>query len=180
MTDSSPPEPQDAPSPDPDFPGGDEGRGAREGASEDAARGGAVRPTPVRAPRPVGGPPGRPTTPKPVRAGLERENVDPAGTLTSPEEVELEVGDATLTVRVRGRSRGRAGHGAADLLLLGFHRPDEDEPCRDALVVGQSLEALTPMELAAAWTRGREPRDPFEPSDLFPGTRRKRGGGRGR
>ena len=158
---------------------GSEKPGASGGASDDDARPEAKRPIPVRAPRPVREE-GRPTVPKPVRAGLSGS--PGSGGAGDPEvpEVELELPDETLAVRVRGRSRGHTSEGSANLLLLGFHRPDEDGPVREALVVGSSLEALSPLQLEAAWEKSREPRDPFRPSQLFPGTSRNRGRGRGR
>lgn len=123
----------------------------------------------------------RPTTPRPVRAGLGSDEPEAAPVaVVEPPEVTLELPDGELTVRVRGRSRGHTSQGVADLLLLGFHRAGEDEPAREALVVGRSLEALSRHELETAWRRSRESRDPFEPAELFPGTRRSRGRGRGR
>ncbi len=134
----------------------------------------AARPRPVR-PRPAG----EATTPKPVRAGLSGDDGPEGARLVDEPEVELELQEETLLVRVRGRSRGHTSQGSADLLLLGFHRADEEEPEREALVVGKTLEALTPRQLEAAWRAGRPPRDPFEETELFPETSRARGRGHG-
>lgn len=165
-------EKEPAPDPAQDEPGTpSEGEGAAEPQ--------VTRPIPVRPPTPVRRKVGRPTTPEPVRAGLEGDDAGGVGAV-EPLEVELELPDGVVTVRVRGRSRGHTSEGAADLLLLGFHRPGEEEAVREALVVGDSLEALSPAQLETAWERGREPRDPFEPSELFPDTSRSRGRGRGR
>jgi hypothetical protein len=134
-----------------------------------------TRPKPVR-PRPAG----RATTPKPVRAGLGGDaDAEPVGVVEDA-EAELHLDGETLVVRVRGRSRGHTSQGAADLLLLGFHRQAEEEPVRESLMVGDALEELTPLQLEAAWRSGRPPRDPFEETELFPETSRNRGRGRGR
>lgn len=124
---------------------------------------------------------GRPTTPKPVRAGLAGRRaveVDAAEALAGEGERSMEAGGETWTVRLRGRARGHVSRGVADLMLLGFHRPEEADPARETLVLGRSLEDLSVDELRTAWERSRPARDPFESSELFPGTRRKRNRGR--
>lgn len=165
-------------------------RGSDPPSDDDASSTGEAdevrRPTPVR-PRSVADDvdasgAARATTPTPVRSALS--GVEPEEPpLQGPVEehrVEVEVAGELREVRVRGRSRGHTSQGVADLLLVGFHRPGEEEPHREALVVGRTLEELGAEELERAWARGREPRDPFEPSELFPGTRRNRGRRRGR
>lgn len=157
--------------------------GAAEGGAGEDGTSDVRRPIPVRPPAPVteGRDPARATMPRPVRAGMDGGEAPPVpGGVVGEAEVLLELPDQTLAVRVRGRSRGHTSQGKADLLLLGFHREDEEEPVRETLVVGSSLEALTPLGLEAAWRKGRKPRDPFEPTELFPETSRSRGRGRGR
>lgn len=101
-----------------------------------------------------------------------------AEALAGEGERSLEAGGETWTVRLRGRARGHVSQGVADLMLLGFHRSDEVDPTREALVPGRSLEHLGGEDLRRAWERSRPVRDPFESSELFPGTRRKRNRGR--
>lgn len=161
-----------------------EGGGGAETRDGDAGGDGPARvprPIPVRAPRPVTGDreAARATTPRPVRSGLDTpEPPETPGGSPEEESVRLELDDRTLVVHVRGRARGHTSQGKADLLLLGFHDEGEDEPVREALVVGSSLAALTPFRLEAAWRAGRTPRDPFAPTELFPETDRNRGRGR--
>lgn len=59
------------------------------------------------------------------------------------EEAHLDVDGRTWTVRVVGRS-GRAAHGEAPLLLLGFWdgEPSEDPPQLEFTVVGRTLDGV--------------------------------------
>jgi hypothetical protein len=168
-SDGQPPERADTPQGDADSSPGTEEGGVPE----------VTRPIPVRAPRPAGDEgSAEAAVPKPVRAGLEPESPPPAAAMAEVVEVSLELDQETLAVRVRGRARGSTSQGAADLLLLGFHREGEEEPVREAMVVARRLEDLSPLQLEEAWNEGREPRDPNAPSELFPETSRNRGRGR--
>ena len=140
-------------------PGSGAPRRARAGREEDDDE---KRPTPVRA-----------------AMGVAREETQPREVPTRT----LPSGEGEgWVVREAGRtSSGQPTDPSAPLLFLTFARAEEpDTPVREALTVGRSLEALTETELEAVLERARPLAPKTEPEEIFPGTRRSRGGGRRR
>ena len=97
-------------------------------------------------------------------------------------EVEADLAQATVrteegphSVRVVGRS-GRSTRSAVPLLLLGFwpEESTDEEPPREALVVGKLLSDLTEFQLEAAFRRSRAPLDPERPRRFFGDTNERR------
>lgn len=81
-------------------------------------------------------------------------------------------------VRVEGRAEtGGAGDVGTPLLFLTFARSDDPERrLRETIRVGRSLAGLSEMELQEALDGARPFEGDWERSDLFAGTRKKRGG----
>lgn len=141
-----------------------------------------VRPLPARPARDGdgegGGDDARPT---PVRAamGVAREEGPPADAPSRTLEVGGEAGERWI-VRVEGRAvTGLPPDAGAPLLFLTFApESDADHPTRQALAVGRALEAYSDAELEALLQDSRPFQRRPEPEEIFPGTRRSRGGRR--
>lgn len=141
------------------------GRGADDGE-------GASRPPSVRDSMNTEG-----QRPTPVRLAMDaqREEREPR---ELPSTRVRRTDDEEWIVRVEGRTdTGGPRDAGAPLLYLTFARAEEpEERVRETVHVGRSLETLSETELLEALDEAR-PYDPdWERSDLFAGTRKKRGG----
>lgn len=134
---------------------------ARDAAGGDAGGGGGDRPTPVR-----------------VSMDAQRDASEPR----EPPSRRLGLGEGEREeewiARVEGRAEtGGAGDTGVPLLFLTFARADDPERrLRETIRVGRSLAGLSEMELEAALAEARPFEGDWERSDLFAGTRKKRGG----
>lgn len=140
------------------------------GADPPEHSGGPTRPEPARPSTPPsrvgdsgrGGPPRsvrdgvaevRPTPAREAAEAADRATVDPV-----VEACALMLDGEEWTVRIRGQGRAGAASGPTPLLLIGFFRDaDAEQPEREALVVGRSLEALSERQLERAFTVARPP-----------------------
>lgn len=119
--------------------------------------------------------------PVPVRAamGVSREDAPPLEAPTRT--VRLGEGEGEVwVVRVEGRTTtGQPPDAGAPLLFLSFATEEDPEhPVREAMAVGRSLEALSEAQLEALLAGARPVPSSHGHEEIFPGTRRPRGGGR--
>lgn len=125
-------------------------------------------------------PPSPARKPTPVRKALKRESPDTPSDPPPPSRVFEAEDGSRWRVEVGGRSAtGIPSDPGAPLLLLVFTPlADEGDEPRDAvdrrelLVPARELDALSVDQLVELLGRSSELE--FEPSDLFPGTRRNR------
>ena len=105
----------------------------------------------------------------------------PSPTEADAEEVEVEVGGDSWTVRVLGRAGGSMPS-RVPMLLLGFWQEGAHggEPALEALVVGRTLEALSGADLECAFRSARPPRPRGDDVVERPTRGRSRRGGTGR
>jgi hypothetical protein len=97
-------------------------------------------------------------------------------------ELTFVAGGADWTVRVLGRAGGSAP-ARVPMLLLGFWEGDGEggDAGREALVVGRTLQDLSPEEVQRAFASSRPPRPRDElPGEEARGGRRRGGAGRRR
>ena len=146
--------------------GGGSGNGGKTGGSSS-------RPPSAR--EAMGGEGQRPT---PVRLSMDAEREEPEP--RDPPSTSIQRGeDEEWIVRVEGRTEtGGPGDAGAPLLFLTFARADEpDNRIRETVRVGRRLDGLSETELLAALEDARPYEGgEWERSDLFAGTRKKRGG----
>lgn len=148
----------------------------------------APRPIPVR--EPAAGVGATPALPTPVRASLDSSQG--ASTSVSEKGRRVEVGFEANGRHWLACERGRALAGGAltgaRLLLVSFHRADEEagdgeegdtdgDDALETLLVARSLDGLTERELQAALERARPPREPRSGGGIFESTTTR---GRGR
>lgn len=149
--------------------------------SESGRRSDEAPPTRPPSVREVAGPPkpaserGQTPRPTPVREAIGREAAEVPAEVPVPERDFEDREGRTWRVTLLGRTRTGTGSDAGTpLALLGF-RPEparEGLEAREVLAVVTELDALADDELRSLLERAGAPG--FEPSPLFPGTRRGR------
>ncbi len=90
-----------------------------------------------------------PSGPRPARLAMGAAPAPAAGAEPAPaQEASLEMDGVRWAIRVLGR----AGSSKARLLLLGFFHPEAPaEARREAVVLGRGLDALTELQMEAAF-----------------------------
>ena len=91
---------------------------------------------------------------------MARAEAPPPLTEPDVDQVRLEVGETTWSVRVLGRT-GSSEARSAPLLLLGFwpEHSQAIEPDLEALAVSRSLASMSPAGLESAFRQARPPKE---------------------